>query len=210
MIVKDGIPFVLVTAVVAVSAGLFLHWGFYVAGGILVAFMLNFFRNPERRIPPGDGIVSPADGRIISIQDLKEQENEYRYFVSIFMNVFDVHVNRAPIAAVIAAYQYCEGRFRPASEDSAPLSNERNYIVLRQGDFQLKMSQVAGVLARRIVFWKHPGDAVEKGERIGLIRFGSRVDLWFPADVTLRVTVGQKVKAGESLLAVSTHGNDFN
>ncbi len=207
MIVKDGFPYIIASAVIGLAAGLFLHWSFFVVGGIFLAFFVNFFRNPERPIPPGEVCVSPADGKVIAIHELEKDPDGYKHFVSIFMNVFDVHVNRAPISGTIQSYEYIPGKFDPASRESAPIRNERNYILIQQDGFQLKMSQVAGLLARRIVFWRKIGERVDKGERIGLIRFGSRVDLWLTDQLSLRVRTGDRVKAGSTIIAERTHGN---
>ena len=151
--------------------------------------------------------VSPADGKVITIRELEHDPDGFRIFLSIFMNVFDVHVNRAPVSGTIRSYEYMPGKFEPASRETAPIQNERNYILIQRDEFRLKMSQVAGLLARRIVFWKKPGDPVDKGERIGLIRFGSRVDLWLPDRLSLRVKPGDRVKAGSTIIAERTHGN---
>jgi phosphatidylserine decarboxylase len=207
MIVKDGFPYIIAAAVLGIAAGLLLHWVFFLLGGIVFISFVNFFRNPERPIPPGDVCVSPADGKVIVVHELNQDPEGYKHFVSIFMNVFDVHVNRAPIQGTIQSYEYMPGKFEPASKETAPIRNERNYILIRRDEFHLKMSQVAGLLARRIVFWKKPGDPVDKGERIGLIRFGSRVDLWLPDQLSLRVKTGDRVKAGSTIIAERTHGN---
>lgn len=207
MIVKDGFPYIVAATIVGMVAGIFLHWLFFIFGGIVLIFFINFFRNPERPIPPGDVCVSPADGKVITIRELEHDPDGFRIFLSIFMNVFDVHVNRAPVSGTIRSYEYMPGKFEPASRETAPIQNERNYILIQRDEFRLKMSQVAGLLARRIVFWKKPGDPVDKGERIGLIRFGSRVDLWLPDRLSLRVKPGDRVKAGSTIIAERTHGN---
>lgn len=207
MIVKDGFPYIIAAVVLGLAAGMLLHWAFFIPGGVVLIFFVNFFRNPDRPIPPGDVCVSPADGKVIVVRELAQDPEGFKHFVSIFMNVFDVHVNRAPIQGTIHSYEYMPGKFEPASNETAPIRNERNYILIRQDGFQLKMSQVAGLLARRIVFWKKSGDPVDKGERIGMIRFGSRVDLWLPDQLTLRVKTGDKVKAGSTIIAERTHGN---
>ncbi len=202
MIVRDGIPFIFGALVLTALLAGFLSLWWLLPGGILVVFFLNFFRNPQRQLPAEEGIVSPADGKIVAIRrNDHDNGEESGYFLSIFMNPFDVHVNRAPIAGRITGYEYFSGKFKPAFDDSATMDNERNLISMSNEQCTLRFSQVAGILARRIVFWKKPGDLLDRGERIGLIRFGSRVDMWLPADLEIMVRMGQKVKAASTLLA---------
>lgn len=163
---------------------------------VLALFCLWFFRDPERKIPSGDVLVSPADGKIVAIRNVA---GEIR--VSIFLNIFNVHVNRSPAAGRITAIRYEKGKFRVASLDEASAENEKNTITLDAGGSKVVFSQIAGLIARRIVCHKRVGDVVTAGERIGLIKFGSRVDVFFGPEWTLAVKTGQRVSAGSSVLA---------
>lgn len=170
-------------------------WGapFY----LLAVFCLWFFRDPEREIPAGPSAVSPADGKVVAI--VPHGPEAVR--VSIFLNVFDVHVNRSPIAGRIAGVRYRKGQFLVASREEATEQNEQNEITVDGGDTRILFSQIAGLIARRIVCYKQAGDQVEKGERIGLIKFGSRVDIFFGPEWEVAVSVGQRVQGGASVLA---------
>lgn len=162
----------------------------------LAVFCLWFFRDPERTIPQGDVAVSPADGKIILVKRKPEKT-----MVCIFMNVFDVHVNRAPIAGKVVDVTYKQGKFLVASKDEAALENEMNTITVDGHGTVVKFTQIAGLIARRIVCYKKPGDFVTAGERIGLIKFGSRVDVEFGPEWDIRVKEGERVSAGSSILA---------
>jgi phosphatidylserine decarboxylase len=140
--------------------------------------------------------VSPADGKIVDI--LAEADGTTR--ISIFLSIFDVHVNRAPIGGRVESVSYLPGRFKAAFDSSASIENEQNVLVIDGGSYRIKFSQIAGILARRIVCWKKPGDSVRKGERIGLIKFGSRVDTFLPQDVRVAVKLGDKVRGGSSII----------
>ena len=171
---------------------------------LLLLFMLNFFRDPERVTPQGDGVfVSPADGKVIRAEMMPEGHQR----VDIFMNVFDVHVNRAPMAGRITHMDYVAGKFVNASFDHASEENERNRfeMVCDNGD-TIAFTQISGLVARRIVSYVSVGDRVEAGQRIGMIRFGSRVNCEIPADYQLRVKCGDKVSAGASILAEKLAG----
>jgi len=163
---------------------------------ILAAFCLYFFRDPERAIPDGPVAVSPADGKVVVV---KPESGGNR--ISIFLNVFDVHVNRAPIAGKIACVKYQKGQFLVASKESASHSNEQNILTVEGGGSRVVFKQIAGLIARRIVCYKKPGDIVEKGERIGLIKFGSRVDILLGPEWTVAVREGERVSAGSSIIA---------
>jgi phosphatidylserine decarboxylase len=165
---------------------------------LLAAFCLYFFRDPERAVPSGPVAVSPADGKIVSIRS----EDARLTRISIFMSVFDVHVNRAPVGGRITGIQYQRGRFLVASREDASLVNESNRITVEPDDGEpVVFKQIAGILARRIVCHKRPGDVVRAGERIGLIKFGSRVDVYLGPEWEVRVALGDRVKAGSSILA---------
>ncbi len=204
-IVKEGVPFVGGT----VGAALFswaVGWTFLTClfGG-LTLFTAWFFRNPRRTIPTQAGVVvSPGDGKVIAV----DREFEPRFLkdtslrISIFLNVFDVHVNRAPFEGTVENIIYQPGKFIPANKPEATLQNEQNAVCLKTAQgVKLLCVQVAGLIARRIVCWVQPGERVAKGERYGLIRFGSRMDLYLPATSTVRVAVGDRVKGGETILA---------
>lgn len=165
---------------------------------ILALFCLWFFRDPERQIPGGDVAVSPADGKVVLIRPSADGRTR----LAIFLNVFDVHVNRTPIAGKVKAVTYKPGKFLVASVDEASLENEQNTLVVEAADgTSVEFSQIAGLIARRIVCYKKPGDSLEKGDRIGLIKFGSRVDVLLGPEWELTVKVGERVSAGSSVIA---------
>ncbi len=170
---------------------------------ILAAFCLYFFRDPERQIPAGPVAVSPADGKIVAVRP----EGASATRVSIFLNIFDVHVNRTPIAGTIADVQYHKGRFLVASKEKASAENEQNTVAVQGNGTRVVFKQIAGLIARRIVFSKKLGDKVAAGERIGLIKFGSRVDVLFGPEWDIVVREGMHVAAGSSVLA---RRNDVN
>jgi phosphatidylserine decarboxylase len=162
--------------------------------GLAVTF---FFRDPER-IPPDDPnlLVSPADGKVVHVGP----DGSGRTRVSIFLSLFSVHINRSPISGLIEGLKYTPGRFLPAYRSEASARNEQNEVVIGDGSFHVTVRQIAGVVARRIVCYKKVDDTLERGERFGLIQFGSRVDVFLSSDVKVRLSVGDKVKGGESVL----------
>ena len=204
-VAKEGIPFI--------AGGSFLTLGCWVAGwvgltclvGSLTLFTAWFFRNPARIIPQGKNlIVSPGDGRVVAV----EQEFEHRFLkepsvrISIFLNVFNVHINRVPAAGIVENVVYTPGQFMAANLPGASANNEQNALMLKRSDgIKILCVQIAGLIARRIVCWVVPGEQVEKGERFGLIRFGSRMDVYLPHNSVLKVKIGAKVKGGSSILA---------
>src|SRR5205085_10582209 len=162
----------------------------------LAGFVAFFFRNPQREIPSDPRvIVSPADGKVVKIEHVGNVTK-----LSIFLSIFDVHVNRSPIAGRIEAIDYKQGKFKAAFNHAASVENERNIIMLSQGDLKLVFTQIAGIVARRIVCWKKAGDMVTKGELIGLIRFESRVDVLFPAGTNVTVSKGARVRGGSTVI----------
>jgi phosphatidylserine decarboxylase len=166
----------------------------------LACLLLNFFRDPERKIPSqAEAIVSPADGRIVQVAQ-ESYEGRPVCRVSIFMSPLDVHVNRAPIAGIIKEVAYHKGAFGFASREAASAKNEQNVFTLEGEQGRIVVKQIAGILARRIVFWKRPGDSLARGERVGLIKFGSRVDVLMDPDVALSMKIGDHVRAGSSIL----------
>jgi phosphatidylserine decarboxylase len=203
--VKEGYWYGLPLALMA--GGLAWIRLFWVAAAVLIlaVLVLNFFRDPERLIPSDpDAIVSPADGRVVEIHEESFDGRPVRR-VSIFMSPFDVHVNRSPITGVIEGVRYQKGVFHLASEARASVENEQNVFAVRGPDpvGVVVVKQIAGVLARRIVFWKKSGDTLERGERFGLIKFGSRVDVLLDPAAEIRVRVGEHVRAGSTTLARS-------
>jgi phosphatidylserine decarboxylase len=164
---------------------------------ILSLFITYFFRNPFRQIPEGKNlIVSPADGKIVKISQTEIGERS----ISIFLNIFNVHVNRSPIAGELEQLQYRRGKFKVAFDEEASNVNEQNIIKISGEDIQVTFKQIAGLIARRVVCWKEPGSKLERGELLGMIRFGSRVDVILPEKVRILVSVGDKVWGGSSVL----------
>lgn len=169
---------------------------------LLAAFFLWFFRDPERAIPEAPGlIVSPADGKVTLIETIETVAGPQRR-ISIFLNVFNVHVNRAPIAGNVQLIDYQKGKYLNAMNPESAVANERNYVEVAGELCTVAFTQIAGLLARRIVFQKKVGDWVHRGERVGLIKFGSRVDVVFPISCEVQVSVGQNVEGGASILAI--------
>jgi len=197
MIVADGIYYALgLTAGGLLVSYLAQPW-FGLPLYILAAFCLYFFRDPERAIPAGAVAVSPADGKVVALK----QETATQTRISIFLNIFDVHVNRAPIGGTIAEVCYSKGKFHVASREECSTENEQNVVSVRGEGTCVVFKQIAGLIARRIVFTKQPGDLVSKGERVGLIKFGSRVDVLFGPEWEITVQPGARVLAGSSVIA---------
>jgi phosphatidylserine decarboxylase len=201
-IAEEGLPFIISLGVVTL---LLFVVGFKWIGFVLLlltVFVVCFFRNPQRTTPRKDGLViSPADGRVIRIEETDSAEMPGRTFkkISIFMNVFNVHVNRIPYSGKVRFIRYHEGKFFSANLDKASTLNERNTLLVETDDGrEIMFVQIAGLIARRIACWVQEGMQVSTGERFGLIRFGSRVELFLPLDSTVLVKVGQKVKGGET------------
>nr|HDN00997.1 phosphatidylserine decarboxylase family protein [Deltaproteobacteria bacterium] len=204
-VAEEGVPFIGIAVLAAVICAI-LEWPVpAVVFFVISAFILFFFRDPERVIPSGLGlVVSPADGRVIDIaEDNRGSLNgkDVRR-ISIFMNIFNVHVNRAPITGEVQQISYRSGAFWPADRKRALLENERNAVLIRGEDgVELTVVQVAGIIARRIVCWVEVGDRVKIGERFGLIRFGSRLDVYVPKDFSVLVKKGDRTAAGQTILA---------
>jgi phosphatidylserine decarboxylase len=199
--VKEGYYFGLPILLVGGAAYL-LHW--HTAAGVLVflaLFVFSFFRDPERVIPTDSGaMVSPGDGRVVVVTDDEHQGRPGKR-VSIFLAVWNVHVNRSPAAGTIAKLEYRPGKFLAAMRERASLENEQNVFTLSTDPGEIVFKQIAGLIARRVVSWKKAGEKVARGERIGLVRFGSRVDLWVPKEAEILVRVGENVKGGSSVIA---------
>ena len=193
-----GVSLLAAAVVLAWATG---NWAWSIAPVILAAFFLWFFRDPERTIPSGLGlIVSPGDGLVTETAVIATPQGP-RQRISIFLSVFDVHVNRSPIAGVLASVCYQKGQYLNAMNPASADRNEQNIVIVRGDGYEVTFKQIAGLLARRIVFNLKEGDRVERGQRVGLIKFGSRVNVLLPAEAELRVKVGQRVKGGSSVLA---------
>jgi len=176
-------------------------WPWAVVPLLLAAFFLWFFRDPERAIPPEPGlIVSPGDGLVTEAVRFETTDGP-RQRISIFLSVFDVHVNRSPIAGTILVARYQKGKYLNAMNPASASENEQNIVTVRGEGFEVTFKQIAGLLARRIVFVPVVGSVIGRGERVGLIKFGSRVDVIVPAEAELRVRPGVRVKGGASVLA---------
>jgi phosphatidylserine decarboxylase len=188
-------------SVAAVLVWLTGGWGWGVVPVLLAAFFLWFFRDPERVVPDGAGlIVSPADGLVTSVERVVTPSG-VRVKLSVFLSVFDVHVNRSPLAGVIREIRYKKGLVLNAMNPASADKNEQNTVTVASDDCEVTFKQIAGLLARRIVFNKCVGDQVQRGERVGLIKFGSRVDVLLPGDAEVAVKKGDRVKGGASVLA---------
>jgi phosphatidylserine decarboxylase len=200
-IVADGIYYACALVILGLAASYFLNpWvgsPFYV----LAAFCLYFFRDPERVPPPGDLLLSPADGKIVSIRPGPAELGPQATRVSIFLNIFNVHVNRTPIPGVVKEVVYQRGKFLVASHEAASTENEQNTLVLEGLASRVMCRQIAGLIARRIVCYNRPGDTLAAGERIGYIKFGSRVDVIFGPEWKLEAKMGDKVLGGSTILA---------
>lgn len=204
IIALEGLP---VVAAMLALAGVFraLSWNkAAVIFAALAVFSIWFFRNPERHTPPGVKLViAPADGRIVFVGEVDEARymNERTLKVSIFMNVFNVHVNRAPVAGKVSGIKYNPGKFISADRDKASMDNEQNALVMETADGKrVGFVQIAGLVARRIVCWVKPGEDLARGQRFGLIMFGSRVDVYMPAGSQPNVKLGDRTTAGETVI----------
>jgi phosphatidylserine decarboxylase len=206
--VRDGYIYALSLLAVAIALGCATGvWGWCAAPILLAAFFLWFFRDPQRAIPQGAGlIVSPGDGKVTETTTIETPDGP-RQRISIFLSVFDVHVNRSPIAGVLTAVRYRKGQYLNALNPDSADRNEQNVVTVRGDGIEVTFKQIAGLLARRIVFRPGEGDRVERGQRVGLIKFGSRVDVILPADAVLRVKVGDRVRGGASVLAAASAGD---
>ncbi|HDQ04905.1 MAG TPA: phosphatidylserine decarboxylase family protein [Deltaproteobacteria bacterium] len=204
IIAHEGYPFIIFSLVVTIFvAFLDIVW-LTLLLSLFTLFIIWFFRNPERHFPQEEKIlISPADGKVIKIEDIEVKGSFSGKFkkISIFMNIFDVHVNRAPCSGKIEAINYHEGKFIAANLDKASEDNERNEVMIRcEDEREIWVVQIAGLIARRIVCWVNKGMSINTGERFGIICFGSRVDIYLPQDTRIVVALKQKVKAGRTPL----------
>jgi phosphatidylserine decarboxylase len=197
LIVIDGIYYAL-----ALGGGGAILW--YLASPwfglplfVLALFCLYFFRDPERAVPAGPVAVAPADGKVVAVR----RESEELTRISIFLNIFDVHVNRTPVSGTIMSVRYQPGQFRVASREECSSRNEQNVVTVQGDGGSVVFKQIAGLIARRIVFFRKPGDRVAAGDRVGLIKFGSRMDVIFGPEWQIAVNPGMRVRAGSSIIA---------
>jgi phosphatidylserine decarboxylase len=205
IIAHEGYPFIVFSLVVTVFVAILgRNWWLIILFTLITSFIVWFFRNPERSFQDEERVlISPADGKVIKIEDVEVNGTISGRFkkISIFMNVFNVHVNRAPYSGEIETINYHEGKFFSANLDKASLDNERNEVMIRAEDGRpIWTVQIAGLIARRIICWVNVGATINKGERFGLIRFGSRVDVYLPKDSRISVKLTDKVKAGQTVL----------
>lgn len=206
LVAGEGLPFIAI-GLLLTAGSLILRWRYpSVILALFTLFVIWFFRNPNRNIPNSYGlIVSPADGRIIEVKEELEERHlkKKAQKVSIFMSVFNVHINRIPCSGKVLSISYNPGKFISANKDKASLENEQNAVLIETKEGRrILFIQIAGLIARRIVCRLNPGNNVERGERFGLIRFGSRVDIFLPLDVELKIKKGNKVKGGETIIGV--------
>lgn len=203
---KDGIPFILIGIGITLIFWVLALKAIAYPIGVLTVFVLFFFRDPERSSPPGDrNILSPADGKILEVKRIDDSDNPLggpAVKVSIFMSIFNVHVNRVPLNGVVEKIEYHPGKFFSANLDKASLENERNIVTLSAGDSKrIVVTQIAGLIARRIVCNISEGDSVTAGNRFGLIRFGSRLELLLPPESSVSVEKGDRTRAGVTVIA---------
>ncbi|MBI9111624.1 phosphatidylserine decarboxylase family protein [Maridesulfovibrio ferrireducens] len=200
----EGLPYIFLSAFATVCFAILDCWFMTVVLLGLTAFIGHFFRDPERVAPEDvDAVVSPADGKVIKVEYAADPlTGESRQSICIFMNVFNVHVNRMPVSGKIERIRYIPGKYFNASFDKASTDNERNVVeIIGKGNQRFTMVQIAGLIARRIVCWAEKSDKLKRGDRFGLIKFGSRVDLYLPEGYKVLVQVGDHVAAGETALA---------
>ncbi|HZW25744.1 MAG TPA: phosphatidylserine decarboxylase [Gallionella sp.] len=204
IIAREGWPFLAISLILAIAATVWcVAWS--IPLWIIFIFVLQFFRDPPREIPQDVGaVLSPADGRVIKVERTQDPYGKRdAILVSVFMNVFNVHSNRSPVDGKVEQVQYFPGKFVNADLDKASAENERNAVVLTTNDGRtVTFVQVAGLIARRILCYIKPGDVLARGQRYGFIRFGSRVDVYLPLDAQVKVSIGDKVSATTTILAV--------
>ncbi len=206
IVAVEGLPFIIPVLLVTIISAAFLPVWVTVICAALLVFVTAFFRNPQRKIPDDpQAVISPADGKVIEIKQMNEPDFLAARCtrVCVFMNVFNVHVNRIPLGGTVKNIRYFPGKFLVASLDKASELNERNAVLIEgAGGVKVLVVQIAGLVARRIVSYLTVGDSVVRGDRFGLIRFGSRLDLYLPVNAKIMVQVGQKVRGGETIVGV--------
>jgi len=204
-VAADGWRFILPLVAVAVILAVVGWWVTALVFGGAALFVLYFFRDPERKPPRIEGaIVSAADGKVTAIEEVEHPAfpGGRARRISVFLSIFNVHVNRSPVEARVESVEYRPGRFRNAMVEAAARENERNRIFFRNGAFGVMVDQIAGIIARRVICFCRGGDTVALGQRIGLIRFGSRTDTYLPLEAEVRVKKGMNVRGGETVLAI--------
>lgn len=202
LIAREGWVFIFILAVITLLAGLY-RWPLAIFPGVLLALTIWFFRDPERPDAAAEGeVVAPSDGRVMFVQDVDEPRylGGEAILISIFMSIFDVHLNRTPVSGTVTYRDYTKGRFLAAWGEQVGEVNERAYVGIDTGKFRVLVSQVAGLLARRIITWPEVGDQVRRGERFGLIRFGSCTQIWLPAGSEILVKPGDRVIGGQTVI----------
>lgn len=204
ILAREGWPFIGLALVLAVLATAAVGWAWATPLWLIFVFVVQFFRDPPRAVPTqANAVLSPADGRIVKVEKAFDpMTGRDTLLISVFMNVFNVHSNRAPVDGTVEKVQYSPGKFINADLDKASTENERNAVVVAlSGGERVTFVQVAGLIARRILCYVKPGDVLARGERYGFIRFGSRVDVYLPLSARPRVAVGDKVSATTTILA---------
>lgn len=195
--VKEGLPFVIVPGLLAMFSAYLQIWWLAAIFAALAIFMAYFFRDPYRESPEGEGLILAAcDGTVTRIDD-----NEDGKLISVFMSPLDVHINRSPISGKVIKADYIKGKKNPATSNQASLTNERNTLTIEGEGITVKTTQIAGIVARRIVCWAKEGDELKQGEKYGLIKFSSRTDVAMPSNVEIQVKIGDHVEGGETVLA---------
>ena len=201
-IAREGIPYIVVPLALAIVLIVLGWWPVAIVFGAIAAFMAFFFRDPNRRSPSDPNlVVAPADGRVTRVRQIENDAELSSNLVSIFLSPLDVHINRAPIAGQITNVSYTKGKFLVAMDERASLVNEQNALTIEGEKITVVCKQIAGILARRIICWKHAGERVALGERFGLIKFSSRTDVLMPANVEVLVKEGARVKGGTTIIA---------
>ena len=193
--------FILITITFVLGIAFTPYWSIF--PGVLTIFVIFFFRNPNRIVPNDPALIlSPADGKVISVEEIFEDQffHDAAIKITIFLSIFDVHVNRSPVAGKITLQQYTCGRFKPAYKKSAPFQNERHTIGLETGTIKILVTQIAGILARRIISWVALGAQLQQGQRYGMIKFGSCTEIIVPANVDILVTAGEHVTGGKTII----------
>ncbi|HEV8371343.1 MAG TPA: phosphatidylserine decarboxylase [Pyrinomonadaceae bacterium] len=200
-IVRDSIPFIVVPLILALVSGFFALWFVFAVFSLVTLFMAFFFRDPKRDPPVDDDVVvAPADGRVTRVIPVAPDQKNSPTIISIFLSPLDVHINRSPIPGRITDVVYTPGKFLMATNEKASLVNEQNILTIQGEKVTVVCKQIAGILARRVVCWKRKGDNVNLGERFGLIKFSSRTDIILPANVSITVSEGDRVRGGITVI----------